>query len=288
MVDTYHKIKGKMSGIPLDMNYLQDINKKLLTMDELDVLKSRVELFKERSQWLNQTMSTLIPKLDKIMDEIKVLGDINKLDASSIQKYSTALDNALQNIEDELNAISTNDIWKGKTFKNGYVESNIDKNTFFKPMVQPYIDAIDIGSSYQLTKLVLQKRDQFLLRRQILISEYQQLRTYLTTNDIKTKEQSILTYNDIAQLENDNNMRKAKLAQYKTKLGMDGNDKTDLELDTALAAPVNAGNVPVPPPPVTEKPVEELVEEVVEVSNHVLEQDTDDEDIKTFKFTPTL
>ena len=139
----------------------------------------------------------------------------------------------------------------------------------------------------------LEERYNFLLRKQIAISKYVRLRTYLTPNEIQVKTQSIVSVSDVQSLETDNAAREQKLAQYKTKSGLDGTDKTDAELDTALAPPLTGGNgpVPLPPPQVIEKPVEEFVEEKTveeKVEDMSLEQDTDDEDIKTFKFTPTL
>lgn len=293
MVDTYHKIKQQMCGITLGMEYSTQTGKTLLTLNELDILKERLDLFKRRQQWMKDTMGPLMATLNFIMNEVNGLGTIDVLDATNAQKYFNELSDALQNIKKEIANISTYEVWTGKTFSNGYTEKNILTNTYFKLKVKPIVDAADTSSVYSRKVLQLEERYNFLLRKQIAISKYTRLRTYLTPNEIQVKTQSIVSVSDVQSLETENATREQKLAQYKTKLGLDGTDKTDAELDTALAPPLTGGNGAVPPPPsqVIENPVEEFVEEKTveeKVEEMSLEQDTDDEDIKTFKFTPTL
>lgn len=302
MVDTYHKIKQQMCGITLGMEYSTQTGKTLLTLNELNILKERLDLFKRRQQWIKDTMNPLMATLNFIMSEVNSLGTIDVLDATNAQKYFNELSDALQNIKKEIANVSTYEVWTGKTFSNGYTEKNILTNTYFKLKVKPIVDAADTSSVYSRKVLQLEERYNFLLRKQIAISEYTRLRTYLTANEIQAKTQSIVSVSDVQALETDNAARKQKLAQYKTKLGLDGTDKTDAELDTALAPPLTGGNTALPPPviQVIENPVEELVEEKTveefveektveeKVEEMSLEQDTDDEDIKTFKFTPTL
>jgi hypothetical protein len=293
MVDTYHKIKQQMCGITLGMEYSSKTGKTLLTLNELNILKERLDLFKRRQQWMKDTMEPLMATLNFIMNEVNGLGTIDVLDAANAQKYFNELSDALQNIKKEIANISTYEVWTGKTFSNGYTEKDILTNTYFNLKVKPIVDAADTSSIYSRKVLQLEERYNFLLRKQIAISKYMRLRTYLTPNEIQAKTQSVVSVSDVQSLENDNATREQKLAQYKTKLGLDGTDKTDAELDTALAPPLTGGNtaVPLPPPQVIEKPVEEFVEEKTveeKVEDMSLEQDTDDEDIKTFKFTPTL
>ena len=293
MVDTYHKIKQKMCGITLGMEYSSKTGKTLLTLNELNILKERLDLFKRRQQWMKDTMEPLMATLNFIMNEVNGLGTIDVLNATNAQKYFNELSDALQNIKKEIANISTYEVWTGKTFSNGYTEKDILTNTYFNLKVKPIVDAADTSSVYSIKVLELEERYRFLLRKQIAISEYTRLRTYLTANEIQVKIQSIVSVSDVQALETDNAARQQKLAQYKTKLGIDGTDKTDAELDTALAPPLTGGNgpVPLPPPQVIEKPDEEFVEEKTveeKVEEMSLEQDTDDEDIKTFKFTPTL
>lgn len=293
MVDTYHKIKQQMCGITLGMEYSSKTGKTLLTLNELNILKERLDLFKRRQQWMKDTMEPLMATLNFIMNEVNGLGTIDVLDATNAQKYFNELSDALQNIKKEIANISTYEVWTGKTFSNGYTEKDILTNTYFNLKVKPIVDAADTSSIYSRKVLQLEERYNFLLRKQIAISKYMRLRTYLTPNEIQAKTQSVVSVSDVQSLENDNATREQKLAQYKTKLGLDGTDKTDAELDTALAPPLTGGNGPVPLPPlqVIEKPVEEFVEEKTveeKVEDMSLEQDTDDEDIKTFKFTPTL
>lgn len=255
-----------MCGVSLDTGFLNNSGKKLITLDELNVLKNRMVLFKARKSWLELTMAPKLKTLIDFTDEVKTLGDIDKLDASNAQSYFTKMGNALQDIKKELDTIASDDIWKGKTFPDGEVESNITLNTHFKPMVKPYTEAIKINSTYSALTLELEQRYNFILRKQIVISEYQRLRTYLTPQQVQSKGQSILNDSDITQLENDNNVRKGKLAQYRTKLNKDGNNKQDTELDTDLA---NSALSPVQPiPPVNTMPVN------LTVNNNVFSQNT--------------
>ena len=235
MVDTYHKIKKQMSGIPLDMGYLDSTNKSLMTRDELNVLKSRISLFKSRTNWIYQTMTPLLIKLDKVVSEVKTLGSIDTLNAVDSRKYFTELGKSLNSLKKELDDIVSDVIWKGETYPDNTVEANIVLNSHFKPMVEKFTAAIDVSSEASTLILQLEARYNFLLRKEIAISDYGRLRTYLTSTDIKNREQSITNDNEIVQLEAENTIRKTKLAQYKQKMKNDGNDKTDSELDVELA-----------------------------------------------------
>jgi hypothetical protein len=271
MQDTFLDIKKQMCAKHYHptIEYSKNNSVQLINKEQMFTLQRRLSLFNLRQDWITLTMAPLYSKLNNVYNSI---GAITALTSEQLEIYSKQLKVCMTDITNALDKEKESEIWKG----NNIDEKEILDNSFFKSKVESFMDL----NMYSEKVKELDTRYEFVVKREEALDMYSSLRTYLKEEDIQKKRDSILNENDINRLIQDNEERKRKLEQSNVE---DGENKRDDELNGDEETQDDASNE-------NDGALVEETEESAsnETVNQYTEQDTDDEDIKTFKFTPTL